>query len=357
MVNPTANNLEKPAVASLVWQLPFQLHELQAEVIQQLGYSHRFFRFDEAIPSDAEVVLVQGPYGTLLPLVRQLMGYPPENRPVLVYWFQQSLDMLRPAWLRQAFARVFSDLHRHYREAGWLGNGLDRLAPNFVNTKGTRLRFMGDIFWLHQHGLLDVFALSSTVYAEYFKQSGLSSILVPRGYHPSYGQMLDLERDIAVVWMGKTRTKRRKQAVYGLREQLQKRGQVMHIHDGQENDFIFDEKRTQILNRTRFVLNVLPHPTWEVSIRYYLAAVNGAAIITEPGENKYPFVPGKHLVECPVEEMLDTVMYYVEHEAERRSIANQMLNLMKNELTLERSVANLLRDAEKILHSRRKQLA
>jgi hypothetical protein len=354
--NTTVNISQKPVVASLVWDLPSQLHEIQAEVVQQLGYSHRFFHFDEGIPSDADILLVQGPYGSLLPLARQLVDYSPQRRPVLAYWFQQSLDMLRPEWMRVSFARKFSDLHRYHREAGWLGYVLDRLVPNIVSSKGARLRFLGDILWLHRHGLLDVLALSSSVYAEYLKQQyGIHSILIPRGYHPSYGRLLDLDRDIAVVWMGKTRTERRKRVISWLREQLAKRGQVMRIHDGQENDLIFGEKRTRILNRARFVLNVFPHPTWELSIRYFLAATNGAVVLTEPGENRYPFVPGKHLVECAIEGMPDTVMYYLDHEEERCAIANGMINLMKRELTLEHSIANILVDAEKVLECRRRQ--
>jgi hypothetical protein len=349
----TVKNAEKTVVASLVWHLPSELHELQADVVQRLGYQHRFFLFDEPIPSDAKIVLVQGPYGTLLPLTRQLVGCPPECRPVLAYWFQQSLDMRPPEWIRKPLAMIFSDLQRYYREAGRGGHRLGRTATKLVDTtRGGRLRFLGDILWLYHHNLLDVLALSSTVYAKYLAQCGITSILVPRGYHPDYGQILGLKRDIAVVWMGKTRNRRRKRAVYWLREQLEKHGQVMHIYDGEERDFIFGEKRTQILNRAWFVLNVLPDPTWEVSIRYYVSAANGAVVLTEPGENEYPFVPGKHLVECPIEKMPDTVTYYLEHEGEWRSISDAMSSLMKRDLTLEQSMASILTRAERVLDRR-----
>jgi hypothetical protein len=200
--------------------------------------------------------------------------------------------------------------------------------------------------------LLDVLALSSTVYAEYLRQLGIDAILLPRGYHPSYGQVLDLEREVAVVWMGKTRNRHRRWAVYWLRDQLAKRGQVMYIHDGRERGFIFGQERTQILNRAWFVVNVLPNPTWEVSIRYYMAAANGAAVLTEPGKNQYPFVPGKHLVECPVRDMPDRIMYYLEHEQEWRSMSEAMLGLVTTELTLERSIAAILARAESALQGR-----
>ena len=237
------------SVASLVWHPSSDLHKLQADVVQRMGYSHRFFMFDEPVPPDARIVLVQGPYGTLLPLIRQLLDCPLERRPVLAYWFQQSMEMQRPEWVRLTFARIFSDLQRYYGDAGWIARGLDRVAPQLVNERGRRLGFLGDILWLHRHNLLDVLALSSTVYAKYLAQCGITSTLVPRGYHPGHGQDLGLKRDIAAVWMGKTRSRRRRRAVYWMREQLEKRGQVMHIFDGKENPFIIGNERTRVLNR------------------------------------------------------------------------------------------------------------
>ena len=346
-------NLHKPIVASVVWQFPSGLHEVQADVVQRLGYPHRYLLFNEPIPKDTGIVLAQGPYGTLLPLARQFVGFPPERRPVLAYWFQQSLDMLRPEWARGLLARTFSDLHRYYQQRGVAGQILDKMAPDLVNRKGSRFRFLGDILWLHRSGLLDVLALSSTVYAEYLERVGITSLVVPRGYHPGFGRLLNLERDIAVVWMGKLRNNRRRNTVGWIRRGLEKRGQVMQVYDGEENAFIYGEKRTQILNRAWFVLNVFTKPIDELSIRYYLAAANGAVVITEPGENKYPFIPGEHLVECSIDEMQNKITYYLEHEEEWRAISQNMLRLMKSELTLEKSVGTILTQAEEVLAARR----
>ena len=204
--------------------------------------------------------------------------------------------------------------------------------------------------WLHNQGLLDVLALSSTVYAEIFARYGINSLVVPRGYHPDYGSLLRRERDIAVIWMGKRRTRRRQATLSWLQNQLKQRGLVMHIYDGYENNFIFDEERTQLLNRTRFVLNIFfSGPTDELSIRYYVAAANGAVMLTEPGQNKYPFIPGKHLVECPLEKMPDTIEYYLNHQAEWSALSNAMLEFMRREVTLEKSISRILTQAENML--------
>ena len=110
--------------------------------------------------------------------------------------------------------RTYSDLHRHSGYAGFVGKAASFIAEGHVATKGRRLGFAGDILWLHRHDLLDLLVLSSSVYAEYFGELGIPSMLVPRGYHSSYGSVLNLERDIAAVWMGKLRTKRRKRAIH-----------------------------------------------------------------------------------------------------------------------------------------------
>lgn len=74
--------------------------------------------------------------------------------------------------------------------------------------------------------------------------------------------------------------------------------------------------------------------------------------VTEPGLNKYPFTPGEHLVECQIEEMPDTVMYYLDHGEEWQKLSDNTLQVMEKELTLERSVATLLDSAQKILSTR-----
>jgi hypothetical protein len=343
--------MTKSPVASLVWQLPSELHEAQAKVVQQLGYRHRFFYATERIPPGTEIILVQGPYGSLLPLTEQLFHYPPDQRPVLAYWFQQSMHWLQPEVVRQWCSRYFSELHQRYPDSP--SALLAQAMPANLRSRGKRLGFLGDMFWLHEHDLLDLLILSSTVYAEYLAQYGISSILLPRGSHPSYGSDLRQERDIAAVWMGKIRTRRRREAIKWLRSELEKRGQVLQVYDGVENDFIFGQERTQILNRAKFVLNVFfSGPTDELSIRYFIAAANGAVILSEPSANVYNFIPGKHLIEKRVEEMPDSIMHYMENPDQWQAISDNVQQLIEQEVTLENSIACILARATMLLSQR-----
>jgi len=337
----------------MIWQ-PGQLHAAQGDAVEELGFKHSFFRFDEKIPNGTDIILVQGPYGTLFPLVEQLVEMPADVRPVLAYWFGESLQFLRPDPITRGAAFLASDL------TPLSFTKLLRLPPKRASAftrprPGHRLRFLGDIRWLHRQRLLDVLALSSTVYADYLLKLGIDSIVVQRGYYPGYGRWLNLERDIALLWMGKPRTKRRQGLIDWLRQQVESSGHVMHVYDGIKRDFIFGEQRTALLNRSLFVLNLNSYgSTDELSIRYYIAAANGAVILREPNDNHYPFIPGEHLVECHPHEMPEQIRYYIDHPEERQRIADNMFRLISSELTLSRSIQTILEKASVIWRQRKK---
>ncbi len=108
----------------------------------------------------------------------------------------------------------------------------------------------------------------------------------------------------------------------------------MHLYDGKENDFIFGRTRSMLLNQTWLVPNLFSSSSAdELSIRFYIAAANGSVVSTETGLNKYPFVPGKHLVECPLEQMPEKILYYMENEKEWRVLSRNMLSLITKDLT------------------------
>ena len=287
---------------------------------------------------------------SLLPLTIQMLGLPKEERPAVVYWFQQSLSIPMFPKIRKPIERTYSELYQYHDKNDPIIKIAKSIAPEHIVNKGSRLGFIADIQWLHEHELIDLFVLSSTYYAEYFERCGIPSIVVPRGYHPIYGDLQQQERDIAVTWMGKLRTRRRRDAVHWIREQIEKQGRMMHIYDGVENDFIFGPARNSILNRTWFVPNVyFSGPADELSIRYFVAGSNGAVTITEAGYNRYRFMPGEHFVECDVKEMPDIVDYYMNHEDEWQTISSNMHNLIKHELTLENTMLTILSHVEKVV--------
>ena len=345
------STINKPTIASLVWKSNSGVHLPQGKVIQQLGYNHSFFKYDKPIPSNADIILIQGPYGSLLPFFSQYREIPENEKPILIYWFQQNLYIAMPLWLQYFFGVVYSGAYSTF-EPNPFSHTLNILLNKFKPNRGSRFATLGDILWLDRNNLLNILATPASEYQKVFAGFGIDSLLIPRGYHPDYGEIRDLTRDIAVLWMGKIRTERRERIIHGLRVELANEGLEMQVYDGIEKPFIFGEERTSLLNRSWFILNILAYPTDEISIRYYIAAANGAVILTEPGKNEYPFENWAHLVECLPQQMAETVSYHINHPEEWQRISQNAFNLVSQELTLENSISAMLTKAEKIINKK-----
>ena len=115
----------KLKIASLVWGNPGGLQQAQAACIENLDYQHVFFSYDAPLLKGIDIVLVQGPYGSLWPFVRQLLEMAPDKRPILAYWFQQSLELSLPVQIKTLAVRLFSELYRK-------GPGTERVRRFFA---------------------------------------------------------------------------------------------------------------------------------------------------------------------------------------------------------------------------------
>jgi len=199
--NPSTTN--NPTVASLIWTSNSGVHLPQGKVIQQLGYNHCFFKYDEPIPSNADIIVIQGPYGRLLPFFSQYREIPENEKPILIYWFQQNLYISIPLWLHYFLGVVYSDAYNTFDPNPFFltfNMLLNKIKPN----RGSRFANLGDILWLDRNNLLEILATPASEYQKIFKSFGINSLLIPRGYHPDYGEIRDLFRDIAVFGWGKS---------------------------------------------------------------------------------------------------------------------------------------------------------
>ena len=314
------------------------------EELINLGHDPVYFEFDGTVPTAVDVVFLYGPFGKYMPILQQLSRLP--QRPTTVFWNTEGLPDLRLPWLVMATTS-------HLRS--WLGrfDGLEAAAwqQRFAQTRPfsliddrmIRFRYLGDFFYAYRQGWLDVFFDISAVYANFFNKHDLPTKVAPFGSFAAWHQDLGLERDIDVLWMGKRGTSRRGQMLDDLRAELQKRGTDIYMVDGEERPFIYGEERTQILNRTKITLNLLR--TWydENSLRICMAAPNRSLFLTEP---LLPHVPqykaGTHYVAATIEEMADTIMYYLEHEAERQQIVENAYQLLMTDVTMYNSVQHIM---------------
>jgi hypothetical protein len=298
---------------------------------------------DARISCELDAVFLYGPFGSLVPLVNQLLSYPLEKRPIFIWWLTEQLPNPHlPDWVLFWGGRLRSQVERlAYYEAS-AGEWRLKSHLRWITSKAIRFRYFGDLCWLRQRKVLDLLVTSSPWKAEYLRNKGFNPYVPPNPtYRPEWGKDLRLERDIPVLWLGKIATSRRKRALKRVRKDLEARGVEVLVVDGEENPYIFGEDRTRLLNRTKIMVNLLREKWDNHAARFALAAQNRALIITEPTLPHTSFRHAEHLIQVPIEQMADEVCYYLSHEEERQRIAESAYQfIMKN--SREEIISNLL---------------
>lgn len=316
--------------------------------IQQTGRTPCYFLFNEPPPRNVELVLTFAPYGRWMQIPSALAQLSP--RPLLLHWNTENPPDLRLPWV---FVKTVGDLRAaidrlhespNPRAQKWLA-----LPPlKFLDTRLSKFRYVGETHYAAQRGWLDVYAESSEIYADLHRRHGLETMVVPWGSVPAWGADLGLERDIDVLWLGQRRSQRRSRLLDRVRGELAARGIKMVVADGVEHKFVHGAARTELLNRTKITLNLLP--TWydhAFPYRFHVAAVNRSMVMTEPMlKHSSIYEEGKHYASAPIPALAERIAYYVTHEAERREIAAQAHALVTTRLTMGHSVRALLEYAE-----------
>jgi hypothetical protein len=102
------------------------------------------------------------------------------------------------------------------------------------------------------------------------------------------------------------------------------------------------ERRTELLNRARILVNVARAPKQLAAGRFLLGMVNGALVVSDPVYAPEPFVPGVHFVEAPVDELAATCRRWLDDAAGRAHVTAAAHALVTRELTLENVLARLV---------------
>jgi len=314
-----------------------------SSTINEMGHSAVNFAFDSPLPRQLDAVIAYGPLGSFLPIAKQIACRSRRDRPLLAWWLTEQFPSPRlPEWLLYPIATLRSYAERSAFYEAAPGQWRIRSRLSWIAGKGPRFRYYGDLFWLRRAGLLSILAVPSPWIAAFLRRRGFDPVVTYFGSHPEWGRPLDLDRDVPVLWLGKPGTRRRATLLRRIRGELERRNIPVFVVDGIEHPFVHGEERTILLNRTRIALNLLRREWDDNSLRFYLAAANGALIVTEPTLPHCPFEPGVHLVESPVEKMAETIRYYLSHEQERARIAESARELVSKELTMNRALSPIL---------------
>jgi len=334
-------------VGVLFWEPGHGISTAIACALQQTGSAVERFAHDAVVPPGLDAIIACGPFSSLAPLGLQLQRIPRGGRPELAVWLTEPLpDPGMPEPIRRLLGEMRSAVDRlAYRE---MPSGQWNISPTLavLARRGFRFRYYGDLHWLRRKEILSVLATTSNVWRGFLEDRGFSAITAYMGSDPEWGADLGTERDIPVLWLGKVATRRRKRLLGFVRSELARRGIDLLVIDGVEHPYVFGAERTKLLNRTCIALNLLREAFDDNSMRYFIAAPNRALIVTEPTLPHTPFVPGTHLVQSTIDQLPDTICYYLKHQEERTRITENAYRLVTDELTLDSSVRAIVRELE-----------
>ena len=345
-MNSVIPSLDRPATVAIPYGNERNgIAEVISDELNALGYQPVHFQIGSLIPENAEVVFSFGPYGNFLTIPRQLAKMHPNRKPIFVHWNTEGIPDLRIPW------KIMSSI------AGWrswLGriqdsrNGSARLPGNerlssLNESRMLRFRYLGDYYYAHRRGWLDIFADTSEIYAEIHRRHGLPTIVAHWGATLQWYKDLGLDRDIDVLWMGTRGTKRRSTILDRVRRELESNGVRMHVADGKENPFIFGDERIYYLNRSKITLNITR--TWydDNFSRIALATPNRSLIVSESVlPHCQSFIAGTHYVSVPIERLAETILYYLDHEEERLRIVENAYQLVTTKLVFRESIKSIM---------------
>lgn len=328
--------------------------EVISDELSALGYQPVHFQIGSLIPEKAEVVFSYGPYGKFLTIPCQLAKMPLARKPIFVHWNTEGIPDPRIPW------KIMSSIARW---RSWLGrvedsqNGLARTLGterffSLFESRMLRFRYLGDYYYAHRRGWIDVFADTSEIYAEIHRRQGLPTLVAHWGATPQWYKDLGLKRDIDVLWMGTRGTKRRSIILDRVRSKLESNGVRMHVADGKENPFIFGDERTYYLNRSKITLNITR--TWydDNFSRIALAAPNRSLIVSESVlPHCRSFIAGTHFVSVPVERLAETILYYLNHEEERLRLVENAYHLVTTKLVFRESIKSIMEAVNQLYQS------
>ncbi len=312
-------------------------------VIDELGFETYTVRDGDRSIMDADVLILFGKCSAFTASVRQLSAHPTQ-RPATILWH---IEPLPPGPLpEQAFgtARLLSrcDWNQLPRSLAALvhcipGRNLVRdAARSALSQKLERLADWGYVdngavhprllyhavqhyVWFKQRysqRWCDVVAASTRARCSLLEQMGIQCEYAPLGYHSAWGQDMQVIRDVDVLFLGRFRRTSRETFLEDLSKRLNKRDIPLTIVD--RNCYGLD--RARLISRTRIILDFVKN-TWELPIQRLLISMPcGALVVSNWQADPFPF-GSEHMVRVEPEAFADTIAYYLEHERERRRIA------------------------------------
>lgn len=319
--------------------------------LEQIGYNPVLFSFDDDVPTDVDYLLTFGPYNRILPIWQKNANASSQRRPVTIHWNTEGMPDLRiPLRIVKALAAMRSKIGRMGYSSSLFEHFLYSIRPiSKIDQSLKRYRYQGDYEYACRKGWLHVLSDSSHIYSQVRSKMGVPTLYAPWGASQRWYQDLGLERDIDVIWMGTRGSQRRSRILDRVCSELRSRGVNVYVADNQERPFVFGEERIRLLNRAKITLNITR--TWydDNFSRFTMACPNRSLVVSEPVlPHCTEFKQNVHYVAAKIEDLANTILYYLEHEEERKRIVENAYQLMMAELKFENSLRKMFAAAQRI---------
>lgn len=296
---------------------------IAGEILRGLGFDVRVVVEAEIDLSPDRIVFCGGNPLWYRRTLGKIAGLPPDQRPLVVVWHTEPLPMPDAAGLPREPLTL--------REVAKIA-----LRDRRINDWWSSARYLRA---LGAQGTATVLAVATGAYQAYLAEVGVAVDFVPVGYHEDDGRLLGLERDVDTLFLGDYRIRRRRRILASLeREGVD----VVVLGSHSPVEGVWGDSRTELLNRTKIVLNLPRLQGHLPDIRLIVAMANGALVVSEPLYLPAPFVPGVHYVEARSDELASTVRNYLAEDEERGRIAAAGHAFVTQGLTLEGSFRRLL---------------
>jgi hypothetical protein len=317
--------------------------------LEQMGYIPVLFFFQSSIPADVDYLLTFGPYNRILPIWQNNAQVALSRRPVVIHWNTEGMPDLRiPPRIMRTLGAMRSKIGRMSDSGSVFDHFLYSLrAVSNIDQSFKRYRYHGDYEYACRQGWLHVLSDTSHIYSQVRSKIGIPTLYAPWGASQRWYADLGLERDLDVLWMGTRGSQRRSRILDQVFRELKSKGLNVYIADNEEKPFIFGEERTRFLNRAKITLNITR--TWydDNFSRFTIACPNRSLVVSEPLlPHCTEFKENVHYVSAKIEELAKTIMYYLEHEEERRQIVDNAYELTTAELRFEKSLRKMIAAAQ-----------
>ena len=292
-----------------------------ATVLEEMGHRVTMIGDNPTDYSPYDVMLQWGNPGYYPAIHKHIMSMPKEKRPLVAILYAEPLPPPKasglPQWPGLNLAEIGKILLRDWRATD-------------VYTNALRLRRM------MREGFIDLLFMIGGEQEEYAAEQGYKAFRYDYGYHRNFGDLLGLERDVDVLFLGETRQRRRRK----LLERLDREGIEVTVRGSwhKEPKGLWGEERTRFLNRTKIVVHLQRYPGKVASKRFVLAMANGALVISEPSYRPDPFVEGEHFITAAVDQMPEVIRYYLAHPEERERITTAAHRFVTQEVTWEKTM-------------------